>query len=80
MRTGQLVRSIVRDFEGIAERTLPPSEKSMHQHAGGRGEEAAYFILREIGGAVGSRNYRTARHREKSTSWTWEAMCSVSLK
>lgn len=82
MYAGHVVRSIVRSLDWIAERTLPPANKPTHQHTGVRGEEAAYFHLRDLGYTVVARNYRTARLRGEIDLIAWERdmLCFIEVK
>lgn len=82
MYLGHLVRLVIRGLDWIAERTLPPENKPTHQHTGVRGEEAAYFHLRELGYTVVARNYRTARCRGEIDLIAWEqdALCFIEVK
>jgi len=53
-----------------------------HHRVGRRGEEEAYFFLRNRGYVVGARNYRSARRRGEVDllGWDRDVLCFVEVK
>jgi len=79
---GRLTRATIRTLDSIS-RILPQGVvKAGHLHTGTRGEEEAYFYLRQQGYVIIARNYRTARsHSELDlVGWEGETLCFVEVK
>ncbi|MGZ4871935.1 MAG: YraN family protein, partial [Candidatus Angelobacter sp.] len=63
--SGTLTRLTLRALDSVA-RLLPRKDSTpQHLHTGRRGEEAAYFYLREQGYVIIARNYRGPRSRSE---------------
>ena len=73
---------MVKILDKLAERCLPPSESSVRQRMGRRGEEDAYFYLRKHGYVMVARNYRSSRRRGEVDLIGWEddVLCFIEVK
>jgi putative endonuclease len=70
--SGSLTRLAVRSLDSLA-RLLPRKDSTpQHLHTGRRGEEAAYFYLREQGYVIVARNYRSPRSRSELDLVGWD--------
>jgi putative endonuclease len=56
--------------------------KSEHQQTGQRGEEAAYFYLRQLGYVMVARNFRSPRRRGEIdlVGWDSDVLCFIEVK
>jgi len=80
--SGRLARLTIRTLDSIS-RILPQRQAiAGHLQTGARGEEEAYFYLRQQGYVIIARNYRTARsHSELDmVGWDGETLCFVEVK
>src|SRR5579863_8218995 len=77
-----VTRGIVRSLDWWARRILPPSRAPMHLRIGVRGEEDAYFFLRNAGYTVIARNYRSPKYRGEidMIGWEREVLCFIEVK
>jgi putative endonuclease len=77
-----LTRTVIRGLDRLALHVLPADERPAHLRTGLRGEEDAYFYLRQLGYTVVSRNYRTPRCRGEIDLIGWDAdvLCFVEVK
>jgi putative endonuclease len=59
-----------------------PIAVAAHQQTGRRGEEDAYFYLRELGYVLVARNYRSRRHRGEIDliGWDRDVLCFIEVK
>ena len=75
-------RTIIRTLDWVAERTLPADSMPRHQRVGRRGEEDAYFHLRQLGYAIVARNFRSPRCRGEIDLIGWDAdvLCFIEVK
>jgi putative endonuclease len=75
-------RRIVRSLDCVAERVLPPDEKPGHLRTGVRGEEDAYFHLRELGYVIVARNFRSPRCPGEIDliGWDSDVLCFIEVK
>lgn len=75
-------RVIVRFLDGAARRWLKADETSEHIRIGVRGEEDAYFRLREPGYVIVARNFRSPRcHGEIDLiEWEGDILCFIEVK
>ena len=82
MSSGSLTRFAVRAMDAIAGAVLPASEKTARSQTGQRGEEEAYFYLRQLGYTMVARNWRSARRRGEIDLIGWEgkALCFIEVK
>lgn len=81
-RSGTLTRLTLRAFDSFA-RLLPGKDSTpQHLHTGRRGEEAAYFYLREQGYVIVARNYRGPRSRSELdlVGWDGATLCFIEVK
>jgi putative endonuclease len=70
--SGSLTRLALRSLDSLA-RLLPRKDSTpQHLHTGRRGEEAAYFYLREQGYVIVARNYRSPRSRSELDLVGWD--------
>ena len=80
--SGTITRLTLRALDSFA-RLLPRTESGPeHLHTGRRGEEAAYFYLREQGYVIIARNYRSPRCRSELDLVGWDAgtLCFIEVK
>jgi len=72
----------VADALSRARGELNPDKLPEHLRTGKRGEEAAYFYLREQGYVMVARNFRSARHRGEIDliGWDGEVLCFIEVK
>jgi putative endonuclease len=77
-----LTRLALRTLDSLI-RILPRKDSTPeHLHTGRRGEEAAYFYLREQGYVMVARNYRSPRSRSELdlVGWDGETLCFIEVK
>lgn len=78
----RLTRLTLRALDFLA-RLLPGRNSGpAHLHTGRRGEEEAYFYLRNQGYVMIARNYRSPRSRSELdlVGWEGETLCFVEVK
>ena len=82
MLPASLTRSIIRSLDWVAQRTLQPDRRPRHQRVGARGEEEAYFHLRQLGYAIVARNFRSPRCRGEIDliGWDEDVLCFIEVK
>lgn len=80
--TGRVTRRIIRTLDSMAGILPKGSPIPAHLQTGRRGEEEAYFYLRQQGYVIIARNYRTPRsHSELDiVGWDGETLCFVEVK
>ncbi len=80
MLGSRLTQSLVRTLDRLAPET--PHGAPQHLLTGRRGEEDAYFYLRQRGYTIIARNFRTARHRGEIDliGWDKDVLCFVEVK
>ena len=80
--SGQGTRWVLGFLDWLAELTLPDSKIAAHYRTGRRGEEAAYFYLRELGYTMVARNFRSPRCRGEIDliGWHDDVLCFVEVK
>jgi putative endonuclease len=80
--SGKLTRFALNALDSAAR--FLPRRKSPPEHlrTGRRGEEEAYFHLREIGYVIIARNYRSPRSRSELDLVGWDAgtLCFIEVK
>ena len=79
---GQFTRLTLRALDSFV-RLLPGKDSTpQHLQTGRRGEEAAYFYLREQGYVIIARNYRSPRSRSELdlVGWDSEMLCFIEVK
>jgi len=82
MLSGLLTQATLRALDWLANRTLPPQEMPEHQRTGRKGEEDAYFYLRQRGYVIIARNYRSPHHRSELdlVGWDQDVLCFIEVK
>ena len=82
MASGSLTRLAVRAMDAIASAVLPASQKTARAQTGQRGEEEAYFYLRQLGYVMVARNWRSTRRRGEIDliGWEGQALCFIEVK
>jgi putative endonuclease len=78
---GNFVRLALRALDSAA-RILPRKSGPAHLDTGRRGEEEAYFYLRQQGYVIIARNYRSPRSRSELdlVAWEGETLCFIEVK
>lgn len=82
LASGTITRLTLRVLDSFA-RLLPGKDSTpQHLHTGRRGEEAAYFYLREHGYVIIARNYRSPRSRSELdlVGWDGATLCFIEVK
>jgi putative endonuclease len=80
--SGTITRLTLRALDSLAA-LLPRKDLTpRHLHTGRRGEEAAYFYLRQHGYVIVSRNYRSPRSRSELdlVGWDGPTLCFIEVK
>jgi putative endonuclease len=80
--SGTLTRLTLRALDSFS-RFLPRKDSSpQHLQTGRRGEEAAYFHLRQKGYVIVARNYRSPRSRSELdlVGWDGSTLCFIEVK
>jgi putative endonuclease len=78
----KLTRLTLRALDSFI-RLLPRKDSTpQHLHTGRRGEEAAYFYLRQHGYVIIARNYRSPRSRSELDMVGWDdtTLCFIEVK
>ncbi len=75
-------RTIIHGLDWVGQRVLPADARPRHQRTGTRGEEDAYFHLRQLGYVMVARNFRSPRCRGEVDLIGWEAdvLCFIEVK
>jgi putative endonuclease len=78
----RLTRLSLRALDSIAKLLPEKDSHPAHFHTGRRGEEEAYFYLRQQGYVMIARNYRSPRCRSELdlVGWEGETLCFVEVK
>ena len=82
LRSGQVTRLVLRALDSAA-KLLPRKDATpAHLRTGRRGEEEAYFYLRQQGYVIIARNYRNPRCRSELdlVGWDAEMLCFIEVK
>jgi putative endonuclease len=81
---GKLTRLAIRALDTIAAAggNSHPEQKPEHLVTGQRGEEDAYFYLRQNGYVIVARNFRSPRHKGEIDliGWDGDELCFVEVK
>ena len=82
MLSGRLTQATLRALDWLAARTLPPEDRPEHLRTGRRGEQDAYFYLRQRGYIMVARNYRSPHHRGELdlVGWDRDILCFIEVK
>ena len=77
-----LLRSTLRVLDRISARLGRAPQIAPHLLFGSRGEEEAYFYLRELGFVIVARDYRSPRRRGDIdlVAWDKETLCFIEVK
>jgi putative endonuclease len=85
MLSARITRTILRGLDRLAPKSAR-ADVPAHLLTGRRGEEDAYFYLRENGYVMVARNFRTARHRGEIDLIGWakdkeeDVLCFIEVK
>ena len=81
MLSGRLIQTALRLLDRITAKKIDPQTPA-HLRTGKRGEEDAYFYLRDRGYVMIARNYRTARHHGELDliGWDKDVLCFIEVK
>lgn len=81
---GRLTRLVMRATDALsrARGESNPEKLPDHLRRGRRGEDAAYFHLREQGYVMVARNFRSPRHRGEIDliGWDGDVLCFIEVK
>jgi len=80
--SGELTRSAIRALDVLAARILSRPEAPGSAQTGRRGEEEAYFHLRQHGYVIVARNWRSPRRRGELDliGWDQDVLCFIEVK
>ncbi len=69
-------------MDQAAKLVRPPPEQPQHLQTGRRGEELAYFYLRQMGYVIVARNYRSRRRPSEIdlVGWDGDVLCFIEVK
>jgi len=78
----RLTHVTIRLLDWLAERILSPDGSPARQRTGRRGEEDAYFYLRQLGYIMVARNFRSPRRRGEIDliGWDKDMLCFIEVK
>lgn len=78
----RLTKVTLQALDWLIARTGRAEDKPEHQQTGQRGEEAAYFHLRQLGYVIVARNFRSPRRRGELDLVGWEndVLCFIEVK
>jgi putative endonuclease len=82
MFAGRVTQVTLRALDWLAAKMLSPEDTPAHQRTGRRGEEDAYFYLRQRGYTIIARNYRSPHHRGELdlVGWNQDVLCFIEVK
>lgn len=82
MSVGRLTRVTLQALDWLAAKILPPVKLPVQHQTGRRGEEDAYFYLRERGYTMIARNYRSPNHHGELdlVGWNQGILCFIEVK
>jgi putative endonuclease len=82
MLSARVTQAIVRTLDWLAKHTLQPEEIAEHLKTGRKGEEEAYFYLRQRGYIMVARNFRSPRrHGDLDlVGWEGDVLCFIEVK
>jgi putative endonuclease len=80
--SGRLTHTVVNALDWLAEHFLTPEDLRAHQKTGRRGEEDAYFHLRDLGYVMVARNFRSPHRRGEIDliGWDGDVLCFIEVK
>jgi putative endonuclease len=79
-------RTLLAALDSVAARVGAPDERPQHHILGERGEDVAYFYLRERGYTIVARNFRSPRVRGELDLIAWQrtesgdTLCFIEVK
>lgn len=82
---GKLIQFALRALDALSrsgQGKSHPEKRPEHLVTGQKGEEAAYFFLREQGYVIVARNYRSPRHKGEIDLIGWDGgeLCFIEVK
>lgn len=82
MFSGRATHLVIESLDWLAARLLPTDESPEHLQVGIRGEEDAYFYLRQLGYLVVARNYRSPNYDGEidMIAWDHDVLCFIEVK
>jgi putative endonuclease len=86
MLCGRITKAVLHGLDRLARKRSAATESPAHLRTGRRGEEDAYFYLRQRGYVMVARNFRTARHRGEIDLIGWDTkdkedvLCFIEVK
>lgn len=77
-----VTRTIIHGLDWLGGIVLPADPRPLHQRTGTRGEEDAYFHLRQLGYVMVERNFRSPRSRGEIDliGWQDDVLCFIEVK
>jgi putative endonuclease len=80
--SGRLTRLALQAMDKAAKLLPRPPEEPKHLRTGRRGEELAYFHLRQMGYVIVARNYRSRRRPSEIdlVGWDGDVLCFIEVK
>ena len=80
--SGRLTHLALRAMDQAARVVRRPPEQPQHLQTGRRGEELAYFHLRQLGYVIVARNYRSRRRPSEIdlVGWDGDVLCFIEVK
>ena len=80
--SGTITRLTLRALDSLIALLPRKDSTPQHLHIGQRGEEAAYFYLRQQGYVMIARNYRSPRSRSELdlVGWDGATLCFIEVK
>ena len=86
MLSARITQTLLRGLDRLAAKKLAAQNTPAHLRTGRRGEEDAYFYLRNNGYVMVARNFRTPRHRGEIDLIGWakdrgeDVLCFIEVK
>ncbi len=82
MSSGRLTRATLRTLDWITRRFRLTESRPAHLDTGRRGEEDAYFYLRNVGYTIVARNFRSPNRRGEIDliAWREDVLCFIEVK
>jgi putative endonuclease len=79
---GRLTQLTLRVLDSLSRAVLRPPATPEHLSTGVRGEEEAYFYLRQLGYIMVARNFRSPRRRGEIDliGWDGDVLCFIEVK
>jgi putative endonuclease len=82
MSSGRITHATLRALDSLAAHLLPQTNLAKHLRTGHRGEEDAYFHLRQLGYVMVARNFRSPLRRGEIDliGWHKDVLCFIEVK